>query len=565
MGEYQYVPLSDIKFVKNREPQQPHYDALSGADRPHIDQPHIVAGQSSSGSPGHTPYDRLAADKPGEQLAPEGAIWKMYVDEAEEHDSELVDGKNRNLDMMLLFAALFSAILTAFIIESKDLLQEDPAELSATLLLAIAQSQQRMEQGTPQILPLIERPEFSSSISARWINGLWFTALVLSLSAALIAMLAKEWLTAFLASRPRPALSHTLLHQRRLQGLVRWRALHIVDFLPTMLHVSLLLFFLGLAIFLWTLDSAMAVAEVILAGATLVFYIATGLLGALNEFCPYVTQSSKYLHAILFSFFRIPEVPGHHANQPAGTNSSNDQLQALLWLIQNTRDPAVGDCACQALAGIEINAGAVAETEKREADYHQLPADQRSYRLELISKLYDAVRIRFTDVRLRLSQEPAENQGQHIARYASAIPPLVYSLEAHAETERKAKNGDKKRLQPALKAPAVSAFEAMDTVWTNDCPGLTPDSYAILTAADLRIVRAVVLARHIDLPSVHAIRGIHALIDEISRPYGKPTDSTAIEMQPGASENRASLFQLQARYSRTLARAGYLMSYHNLL
>ncbi|KAG9123090.1 hypothetical protein FRC07_000241 [Ceratobasidium sp. 392] len=106
----------------------------------------------------------------------------MYVEEAKEQDSELVNDKNGNLDQMLLFATLFSAILTAFIIESKNLLQQDSAELTVTLLLAIAQSQQRVEQGTPQTLPPIKRPRFSASMSARWINGLWYTALALSLS-----------------------------------------------------------------------------------------------------------------------------------------------------------------------------------------------------------------------------------------------------------------------------------------------------------------------------------------------------------------------------------------------
>ncbi|KAG9120588.1 hypothetical protein FRC07_003861, partial [Ceratobasidium sp. 392] len=89
------------------------------------------------------PYERLTADKPGEELAPDAGIWQLYVDEASDHDAELVKEKNDNLDVMLLFAALFSAILTAFLIESKSLLQEDSGDLTVTLLLTIAQSQQR--------------------------------------------------------------------------------------------------------------------------------------------------------------------------------------------------------------------------------------------------------------------------------------------------------------------------------------------------------------------------------------------------------------------------------------
>ncbi|KAF8593137.1 hypothetical protein BDV93DRAFT_419709, partial [Ceratobasidium sp. AG-I] len=137
-------------------------------------------------------------DKIGEELAPDAGIWQLYLDEAKEHDDELVDVKNKNLDMMLLFAALFSAILTAFLIESKNLLQQDSDEVSIGLLLFIAQSQQRMERGEPQpTLAPVQLPKFSAPMSARWINGLWFLSLAFSLSAALIAMLAKEWLTAY--------------------------------------------------------------------------------------------------------------------------------------------------------------------------------------------------------------------------------------------------------------------------------------------------------------------------------------------------------------------------------
>ncbi|KAF8598459.1 hypothetical protein BDV93DRAFT_423609, partial [Ceratobasidium sp. AG-I] len=145
-------------------------------------------------------------DNIGEELAPDAGIWQLYLDEAKEHDDELVESQNKNLDMMLLFAALFSGILTAFLIESKNLLQQDPSDAATALLLLIAQSQQRIEQGSPQpTLPPIQLPIFSASMSARWVNGLWFLALALSLSAALVAMLAKEWLAAYSMSRPRPA------------------------------------------------------------------------------------------------------------------------------------------------------------------------------------------------------------------------------------------------------------------------------------------------------------------------------------------------------------------------
>lgn len=72
-----------------------------------------------------------------------------------------------------LKSVLFSAILTAFLIESKDLLQEDHPKHTVKLLLLIAQSQRRVEQNTPQTTSdAIEFPEFSAPMYARWVNGL---------------------------------------------------------------------------------------------------------------------------------------------------------------------------------------------------------------------------------------------------------------------------------------------------------------------------------------------------------------------------------------------------------
>ncbi|KAF8606997.1 hypothetical protein BDV93DRAFT_331841 [Ceratobasidium sp. AG-I] len=96
--------------------------------------------QPPSGPSRPKPHERLAADKIGEELTPDAGIWQMYVEEAKEHDDELVAGKNKNLDTMLIFAALFSAILTAFLIESKSMLEQDNSELTVALLLLVVQS-----------------------------------------------------------------------------------------------------------------------------------------------------------------------------------------------------------------------------------------------------------------------------------------------------------------------------------------------------------------------------------------------------------------------------------------
>ncbi|KAF8598588.1 hypothetical protein BDV93DRAFT_392228, partial [Ceratobasidium sp. AG-I] len=141
-------------------------------------------------------------DKPGEELQPDATIWKHYVAEATEHDEELTSEKNLGIDIMLIFAALFSAILTAFLLDSKNSMKAGGVDFTNDLLIILIK---RMDDPSLIFNPEKMKADFKPEVSARWINGLWFTSLALSLAAALLGMMAKEWLNAFKASRPRPA------------------------------------------------------------------------------------------------------------------------------------------------------------------------------------------------------------------------------------------------------------------------------------------------------------------------------------------------------------------------
>ncbi|KAH7345685.1 hypothetical protein B0J17DRAFT_764280 [Rhizoctonia solani] len=317
-------------------------------------------------------FDQMATDHFGEELSPQSAIWNIYLEEAQEYDEQLVKGRQQSLDTLLLFASpiflasinmfpnewvefqatLYSAILTAFLIESKRLMQQDPADASVALLLLIAQSQQRIELGLPipgnGIKP-VELPVYEPSPPVRWVNRVWFTSLGLSLSVALVAMLGKEWLNAYLAFRPRSPRELAPIRQSLHKGLEDWWALHIIALLPTLLHVSLLLFAVGLVIAVWELDvfAASILAGVI--GATLTFNIITVILGAIYDSCPFVTEVSKYTQWVASAISKL--FGNKHSNKPPPSRPAED-LQALLWLANNSRDPVVVDCAYQAMSGL---------------------------------------------------------------------------------------------------------------------------------------------------------------------------------------------------------------------
>ncbi|KAJ7930578.1 hypothetical protein B0H13DRAFT_2532903, partial [Mycena leptocephala] len=66
-------------------------------------------------------------------------LWAVYVSEAEKYDKALVETWKSDMEGLLIFAALFSAILTAFLIESYRLLIPDSSDLTVKLLAQISQ------------------------------------------------------------------------------------------------------------------------------------------------------------------------------------------------------------------------------------------------------------------------------------------------------------------------------------------------------------------------------------------------------------------------------------------
>ncbi|KAF8594040.1 hypothetical protein BDV93DRAFT_482106, partial [Ceratobasidium sp. AG-I] len=282
------VWLSGLRFANFKPRKQAQTNQTEGVFKNTSEQP---ACQGQAGLTETSPqcgksdvYDQLEGDKPGEELTAEATIWKSYKTEAQDCDDELVDRQHKNIDVMLVFAALFSAILTSFLLDSKSMLQPDPSDITAMLLTRIAQ---RLESpNSPP--PPVEMPVFKPSIAAWWINGLWFTSLGLSLVASLLAMLAKEWLMTFASSRPRAARSYTIDRQARLDALSSWGALLMVDLLPLFLHVALLLFSLGLVVYLYaTVDLTIATIITLMTGATTLFYVITAIIATWWEVCPF--------------------------------------------------------------------------------------------------------------------------------------------------------------------------------------------------------------------------------------------------------------------------------------
>ncbi len=95
-------------------------------------------------------------------------------------------------------------------------------------------------------------PTFSPPNYAVWVNSLWFLSLVISLTCALLATLLQQWARRYLrVTQPRYS-PHKRARIRAFfsEGVEKFLLPWAVEALPTLLHVSLFLFFAGLVVFL---------------------------------------------------------------------------------------------------------------------------------------------------------------------------------------------------------------------------------------------------------------------------------------------------------------------------
>ncbi|KAJ7268256.1 hypothetical protein C8J57DRAFT_956541, partial [Mycena rebaudengoi] len=118
------------------------------------------------------------------------AFWTAYKKLADEFDNELQAKYGQDLDTSLIFAGLFSAVSSAFIIQIQPELQPDPNGPTQALLSLLVQNITGLP---PALLPpgvLSTSPPPTIVIVAQ---SLLYFSLSATLFAALLAVLGKQW------------------------------------------------------------------------------------------------------------------------------------------------------------------------------------------------------------------------------------------------------------------------------------------------------------------------------------------------------------------------------------
>jgi hypothetical protein len=235
-------------------------------------------------------------------------------------------------------AGLFSAILSAFLIEVRKGLQEDLQARTNDLLYTLI----RIQQNTSSSLSFDPSP-FKPTISTLRINTFWFLSLILSLLSALGASLAKGWVMQYASVTPGVSASDACSRHLRFLGIKKWHLQMIVQSLPILLHVAFFLFSAGLVILLRDDDVGIANLILSLVAIMAAIYLGSSLLPLIWSDCPFRTPVSILIHRLIRTLMGSRKDKG---------SSDIVKSQALSWMLQNSADESVTVRAARAIAGL---------------------------------------------------------------------------------------------------------------------------------------------------------------------------------------------------------------------
>ncbi|KAF7335505.1 hypothetical protein MVEN_02204200 [Mycena venus] len=231
------------------------------------------------------------------------AFWTEYKKLADEFDNELQAKYGQDLDTSLIFAGLFSAVSSAFIIQIQPEFQSDPNGPTQALLSLLVQN---MTGLPPAALP----PGISLSPPPTIVvvaQSLLYFSLSATLLAALLAVLGKQWLLHYNSVGERGTIEERgLERQRKLDGMRSWRFDLVMQVFPLLLQFALLLFATALAIYLWTIHHAIAAIALSLTGLGSILYTAMIISAVASPDSPFQTSLNSLLKIILDQFY-IPK------------------------------------------------------------------------------------------------------------------------------------------------------------------------------------------------------------------------------------------------------------------
>ncbi|KAG6919210.1 hypothetical protein DXG01_008508 [Tephrocybe rancida] len=253
-------------------------------------------------------------------------------------------------------AGLFSASITAFIIESYKLMKPDSGDTMTALLGQIlARLPTDSNNNPPAYFPVSILPDaqFTPPVWAIVVNVFWFLSLASVLTAAFVVTLVQQWVRDYqhrVHHQTQP-LKRARMRRFLFLGIEKWKLDDIVEYIPTLLHVSLFLFFAGLCVFLAKINIIVLGFVGPVAACCVVAYGIATIAPLLDPSAPYETPLSSII-THMFLFIGCHRRRARHTLGGLREQRAVEPLQphegdahALRWLIRRS----TGDSECETL------------------------------------------------------------------------------------------------------------------------------------------------------------------------------------------------------------------------
>ncbi|KAK7685881.1 hypothetical protein QCA50_011228 [Cerrena zonata] len=309
-SEYLAQDVDNLSFLGSMPPSDSHTEAIEGNAVTVGAQGAIPMPVShwQSQTVGRSPPD----DKDGfpntedkvhrVKIESDRTGWGRLSDLIGQYDRHRVEDVKEDIDTLLVFAGLFSAVITAFIIESYKTLQQQPEDTTNKILLQLsAQLASLTLSGNfvNSTVPLFTSPPFVPARFSVVINTMWLLSLVVALITASLGILVKQWLHELMAHDTQDPRQQVKLRFFREVGVQRWQVFEIAAALPLLLQFALLLFFIGLSAFLHDLNPVVTWVVTGVMILWLFFYLFATFTPVFSSQCPYKTPMLKgFLHQV---------------------------------------------------------------------------------------------------------------------------------------------------------------------------------------------------------------------------------------------------------------------------
>ncbi|VDC05917.1 unnamed protein product [Peniophora sp. CBMAI 1063] len=237
-------------------------------------------------------------------MQPEKLYWQTYLDSAAVEDKYLPESWEANTGSVLTFTGLFAATVAAFLIESYHSLSPDSGDQTVELLALMLAATANASTNVPVNVP--PPALFQASTSSIVVNSLWFSSLIIALSCALLSTLIQEWARDYKRDINHRRTLNDSLHIRALShiyirmGISRYGMEYAASCVSALIHLSVFLFAIGLAIFLFPVNRIVAYVAIAILSALALLYLATSVLPLIDLSCPYRTPVT-YISAALYS------------------------------------------------------------------------------------------------------------------------------------------------------------------------------------------------------------------------------------------------------------------------